>query len=239
MKIKFNNIKRPLLIVVQGAPAVGKTAVCETLQKYFIETGFSVTYLPWDIFHHFSEPTKIVKKQIIATTATMLSTAAQIIITIKPDIMLLDGVFAYSEEQTAITSLFEYVRSHFSATLLCEPNEQLYRNLSRYSKDYLAADRIYEVNSYLKLQRHNKSDITVDTTYMSIQESAGKILYSLIHSLNSVNTVEKHSHTTMEPSPSWFFANKIMFGVDRVEKWDSYPFAVLPENGRKTANEDQ
>lgn len=236
MEIELGRINRPLLIVVQGAPAVGKTTVCETLKKRLIEAGYTVSYLAWDIFHHFNEPITTNKKHIISTTETMLSTAAKMISTVMPDIMIFDGVFAYEEENTTIASILPYVHSYICVTLLCQADEQIDRNLSRCDKDYLTPDRIHKVNNYLSRKSIKQSELMIDNTNLSITETTEKILSSINQDSNHVSETAKRHYTTIGTSPLWIIANEIRFGSCNIQKWGKFPFVVINENGSKIAN---
>ncbi|MBD2791152.1 AAA family ATPase [Xenorhabdus szentirmaii] len=139
-------MKYKTVVIVRGTPASGKSTTCHQLKETMLAQGLTVSYLPWDTFHHFVEPrTHLTQKIIIEDTLRLLKVADDCL-DAGSDLIILDGVFIYPEEIDAIHSLFTRKNARILHYRLVAPEETLLtRNQERAVEDRLPNSRISEV----------------------------------------------------------------------------------------------
>ncbi|WP_338803136.1 AAA family ATPase [Xenorhabdus griffiniae] len=139
-------MKHKTVVVIRGTPASGKSTTCNRLKDVMLAQGFTVSYLPWDTFHHFVEPRTCLTPKIIMEDTLRLLKVAEDCLDAGSDLVILDGVFIYPEEIDAIHSLLtrKGVRILHYRLVAQEPT-LITRNQARAIEDRLPASRIREV----------------------------------------------------------------------------------------------
>ncbi|MDC9588386.1 AAA family ATPase [Xenorhabdus sp. XENO-10] len=139
-------MKHKSVVVVRGTPASGKSTACNQLKDAMLAQGLTVSYLPWDTFHHFVEPRSHLTQKIIMEDTLRLLKVADACLDAGSDLIILDGVFIYPEEIDAIRFLFtrKNIRIlHYR--LIAQESTLITRNQERAIEDRLPASRIREV----------------------------------------------------------------------------------------------
>ncbi|OTA21704.1 hypothetical protein Xbed_00454 [Xenorhabdus beddingii] len=139
-------MKHKTIVVVRGTPASGKSTTCNQLKEAMLAQGLTVSYLPWDTFHHFVEPRTSLTQKIIMEDTLRLLKVADDCLDAGSDLIILDGVFIYPEEIDAIHSLFtrKDIRILHYRLVAREPT-LIIRNQERAIADRLPISRIKEV----------------------------------------------------------------------------------------------
>ncbi|MDR0217462.1 MAG: ATP-binding protein [Enterobacteriaceae bacterium] len=153
-------MKHKTVVVIRGTPASGKSTICNRLKDAMLAQGLTVSYLPWDTFHHFVEPRTYLTQRVIMEDTLRLLKVADDCLDAGSDLIILDGVFIYPEELNAIHSLFtrKNVRIlHYR--LVAQESTLIIRNQARAIEDRLPASRIREV-AQDSLWNNNLSDET-------------------------------------------------------------------------------
>ncbi|OKP05367.1 AAA family ATPase [Xenorhabdus eapokensis] len=139
-------MKHKTVVVIRGTPASGKSTTCNHLKEAMLAQGLTVSYLPWDTFHHFVEPRTYLTPKIVMEDTVRLLKVADDCFDAGSDLIILDGVFIYPEEIDAIHSLFTQkgVRIlHYR--LVARETTLITRNQERAIEDRLPDSRIREV----------------------------------------------------------------------------------------------
>ncbi|CDL79654.1 AAA family ATPase [Xenorhabdus cabanillasii] len=139
-------MKHKTVVVVRGTPASGKSTTCNQLKEAMLAQGLTVSYLPWDTFHHFVEPRSHLTQKIIMEDTLRLLKVADDCLDAGSDLIILDGVFIYPEEIDAIHCQFtrKNVRIlHYR--LVAQEATLITRNQERAIEDRLPTCRIREV----------------------------------------------------------------------------------------------
>ncbi|KLU16249.1 MULTISPECIES: AAA family ATPase [Xenorhabdus] len=161
-------MKHKTVVVIRGTPASGKSTTCNHLKDVMLAQGLTVSYLPWDTFHHFVEPRTYLTLKIIMEDTLRLLKVADDCLDAGSDLIILDGVFIYPEEIDAIHSLFTQkgVRILHYRLVAQEPT-LITRNQERAVEDRLPVSRIKEVVQD-SLWKHNvPHEIVLDSTEYS------------------------------------------------------------------------
>lgn len=174
--IFINNEERKKVVMVRGAPAVGKTTVLREVATEMKSAGLRSTVLHWDDFFHLTQPVHFSNKLAIEVTRAMVKVTEVLGRTEHTDIVLLDGVFILSEEQDIINTLstdFELIRIR----LICGEGEQLRRNLARDPTDYLEENRIKLLNSSAWNVQSMSNEILLSSDGVSKEKLAKTIIW--------------------------------------------------------------
>ncbi|MDX7991413.1 AAA family ATPase [Xenorhabdus littoralis] len=151
-------MKHKTVVVIRGTPASGKSTTCNRLKDTMLAQGLTVSYLPWDTFHHFVEPRSLLTQKIIMEDTLRLLKVADDCLDSGSDLVILDGVFIHHEEIDAINSLFARKNARILYyRLIAQESTLITRNQERAIEDRLPTSRIKEV-ARDNLWDHNFSD---------------------------------------------------------------------------------
>lgn len=136
-----------IVLVVRGAPGSGKSTISQLVRDEMIRRGRLVSWLPWDTFHHFIEPRETLTKQTILNDTQRLLRAAVDCMHAATQIIIIDGVFLYPEENDAIRGCFPVgAATLLRYRLVVSTDNLLRRNVMRCAQDHLPSARIREVD---------------------------------------------------------------------------------------------
>jgi hypothetical protein len=135
-----------VVLVIRGAPGSGKSTLSSILKDELLACGRTVSLLPWDTFHHFVEPRAHLTRKIILEDTLRLLKAAISCLRSGSDVLIIDGVFLYPEENDAILASFANEAVSLRRYRLKVPEQALVaRNLARERAEQLPTARIREV----------------------------------------------------------------------------------------------
>jgi len=166
----------PKLIIVRGAPAVGKTNATNALANSLVSKKKNVAVLHWDDVLYFVRPfSKMTDSLAIRVTSCLVKTAEEILKTRNVDFFLIEGVFILSEEQLLLKNFSKNFEKTFCFHLSCPEETLLKRNKMRPKEDFLEEERILTLakkGSVVRLFDHEK---ILDTTQLSIKQTFTEI----------------------------------------------------------------
>ncbi|PHM70203.1 AAA family ATPase [Xenorhabdus kozodoii] len=174
-------MKHKTVVVVRGTPASGKSTTCDRLKDVMLAQGLTVSYLPWDTFHHFVEPRTYLTRRIIMEDTLRLLKVADDCLDAGSDLIILDGVFIYPEEIDAIHALFtrQGVRIlHFR--LMAHEATLITRNQERAIEDRLPASRVREVAQDNLWDCHVPHETLLDSTKYSPDRIVAQISQAIM-----------------------------------------------------------
>ncbi|MEX0447260.1 AAA family ATPase [Xenorhabdus sp. SGI246] len=161
-------MKHKTVVVIRGTPASGKSTACNCLKDAMLAQGLTVSYLPWDTFHHFVEPRTYLTQKIIMEDTLRLLKVADDCLDAGSDLIILDGVFIYPEEIDAIHSLLarKGARILYYRLVAQEPT-LITRNQERAIEDRLPDSRIREVAQDSLWDNHIPHETLLDSAKYS------------------------------------------------------------------------
>lgn len=139
-------MKQPTIVIIRGSPASGKSTLSIALRDKAISQGVTVSLLSWDFFHHLIEPRHGLTRKIILQDTRRLLKSAQDCLVVGSELIIIDGVFVYPEENAAIDYNFStFNKGLFRYRLVASESNLLKRNLERNVYDQLPSERVCEV----------------------------------------------------------------------------------------------
>lgn len=161
------------VLVIRGAPAVGKTTVSRAVQNCCLERGLACARLAWDDFFHMVEPAELTDADILATTHAMVA-AATALMTRRVDLLILDGVFVLPKELAFVETL--PAARITSVRLVCDSTTQSHRNRTRSEEDRLPDERLHEVAGMPDWATGRRDTCIIDTSGATPQDVVARIL---------------------------------------------------------------
>lgn len=173
-------MSKPVIAIVRGAPASGKTTLSIALRDAAIAQGLIVSWLPWDFFHHLIEPRQRLTRHIILQDTRRLLKSAQDCLQAGSELIIIDGVFIYPEENEAIDAYFaELDERLLRYRLLASESALLNRNLERDITDRLPDERIREVANDPYWQPALAGETLLDSHRYRAEELAAQLLQDI------------------------------------------------------------
>ena len=173
-------MSKAVIAIVRGAPASGKSTLSSALRDAAIAQGLTVSWLPWDFFHHLIEPRQRLTRQIILQDTRRLLTSAQNCLRAGSELIIIDGVFIYPEENEAIEACFAALNERLLRyRLIASESALLNRNLERAISDRLPDERIREVANDPYWQPAIGGEILLDSHQYSAEELAAQLLQDI------------------------------------------------------------
>ncbi len=219
-----SNIKLPVLIIIRGAPAVGKSTICRTIQQMCQNNNLQCAILGWDIIwdeiFRWPEP-KVNKDEelVIDSTSTLLK-FAQIICNQGPELLIIEGVFSEKKEADLITSFATKFSKVFYFRVEADFTHQKKRNASRDALAFVSENKILTLNKAF-LNSQIPDEILLKNENISLENISNKILNHIISEIKK-NEVSINDNITL--TQNWITGNKIRYPDDRLIDIESLYF---------------
>jgi adenylylsulfate kinase-like enzyme len=179
----------PILCVIRGAPACGKSTVSHALKNLALSRGLTVSYLSWDFFHHLVPCLGSLSRSRIISDTKRIIEVARACIGESVDLIILDGVYVYPEEIKEIKAIENYGAKVSFCKLYCAEETQIYRNGNRAPEDFLDPARLREVNQEIFWQIPIPNELELNTEVATSETTALQIL-SYLENLRSEDALQ-------------------------------------------------
>ncbi|RAY97133.1 hypothetical protein DP187_21780 [Enterobacter cloacae] len=223
-------MRKPVVAIIRGAPACGKSTLSIALRDAAIAQGLTVSWLSWDYFHHLIEPRHCLTRNIILQDTRRLLKSAKDCIQAGSELIIIDGVFIYPEENEAIDTCFtELDERLLRYRLVASESELLIRNQSRAITDRLPDERIHEVANDPFWQPALAGETLLDSHWYRAEELAAQLLQD-IDRLHAICT------DSASPTSSRLWRQGTKLRAPYLKSFTHFDLLPVVENGCWQAN---